>query len=85
MKSKEYLAKGIPIISDVMLDVFSEENKYFFYQLKRDFNIEELVAFYDSVYSGRDKQEIIDEIRSFANRTCDMYKVLKRVDDDYEP
>ena len=83
LKSKEYLAKGIPIISDVMLDVFSTENKYYFYQLKNDFNLDELVSFYDSVYSGRDKQDIINEIREYANRTCDMYKVLQIVNDDY--
>lgn len=83
LKSKEYLAKGLPIISDVMLDVFYESPKYFFYQLEKDFNIPELVKFYDSVYQNHNKQDVINEIRSYANITCDMYKVLKAVDDDY--
>ena len=83
LKSKEYLAKGIPVISDVMLDVFYENPKYFFYILNNEFNIDELVTFYDTVYSSRDRQEIIDEIRAFADQTCDMYKVLKVVDDDF--
>lgn len=83
LKSKEYLAKGLPIISDVMLDVFYETPKYFFYQLEKDFNIPELIKFYDSVYQNHNRQDIIDEIRSYADKTCDMYKVLKAVDDDY--
>lgn len=83
LKSKEYLAKGLPILSDVMLDVFYNNPKYYFHELKQDFNIPELIKFYDSVYDCRDRKEIIDEIREFANYTCDMFKVLKQIDDDY--
>ncbi len=83
LKSKEYLAKGLPIISDTMLDVFVNQNKYFFYILKNDFNINELINFYDSVYTARDKQTIIDDIRTFAEQTCDMYKVFSEVYYDY--
>ena len=84
LKSKEYLSKGIPIISDVMLDVFYENPKYYFYQLEKDFNIDELLEFYDSIYSERDKASIIAEIREYAEATCDISKVLKILDDDYK-
>ena len=83
LKSKEYLAKGLPIISDTMLDVFVDNPKYFFYILKENFNISELLFFYDDVYLNRNKQKIIDEIREFANETCDMYKVFYGVHKDY--
>ena len=63
LKSKEYLAKGLPIISDTMLDVFVDKPKYYFYILKNNFNIDELVNFYDSVYENRDKEKIIQEFR----------------------
>ena len=83
LKSKEYLAKGLPIISDTMLDVFVNNEKYYFHILEKDFNIEELIDFYDSVYSHRDKKKVIDEIRAFADETCDMYKVFSDVYKDY--
>lgn len=84
LKSKEYLSKGIPVLADVMLDVFYENPKYYFWQLKDTFNMEELLDFYDSVYKERDKMEIINEIRAFAEETCDMYKVLKQIDEEYD-
>ena len=84
IKSKEYLSKGIPVISDVMLDVFYNNPKYFFYQLEENFNLRELVAFYDSVYKNHDKQEIIDNIRRYAEQTCDIRKVMIKLEDDYQ-
>lgn len=83
LKSKEYLAKGLPIISDTMLDVFVDNPKYFFYELKDNFNFKELLSFYDSVYKNRDKQKVISDIRSFAEETCDMFKVFSGVHQDY--
>ena len=83
LKSKEYLAKGLPIISDTMLDVFVDRPKYFFYILEKDFNLDELIKFYDSVYTNRDKSQIVKDIREFAEETCDMYKVFAQVHDDY--
>lgn len=84
LKSKEYLSKGLPVIADVMLDVFYENPRFFFYELKEDFNIQELLAFYDSVYQNRDKQKIINEIRQYAEQTCDIKNILKAIDDDYK-
>ncbi len=83
LKSKEYLAKGLPILSDTMLDVFVNQDKYFFHILENDFSIDELISFYDSVYSKKDKQSIINDIRAFAEQTCDMYKVFSEVYYDY--
>ena len=83
LKSKEYLSKGLPIISDVMLDVFYDNPKFYFYQLQNDFNLRELIDFYDSVYGERDKQNIINEIRAFAEKTCDISNVFRVLDDDY--
>lgn len=84
LKSKEYLSKGIPIIADVMLDVFYDDPQYFFHQLESEFSIPELIDFYNCVYVNRSKQEVIDDIRSFAEKKCDIYQVLKALDDDYK-
>ena len=83
LKSKEYLAKGLPVLSDTMLDVFVDNPKYFFYQLKESFNINELISFYDYVYLKRDKMQVINDIRRFADKTCNMYKVFEIVNNDY--
>ena len=59
-----------------------ENPKYFFHQLRAEFSINELIEFYDDVYTVRDKQSIINEIREFAEKKCDMYQVLKAIDDE---
>lgn len=84
LKSKEYLAKGIPVISDVDMDLFLNKPKYYFYKLKDDFNIEEIVEYYNFVYSHRDKNEIIAEIRDFAEKECEMKKIMFAIQEDYD-
>ena len=84
IKSKEYLSKGIPVIADVMLDVFYDNPKYFFYQLVNDFNLKELISFYNSVYEKHNKQDVIDDIREFAERTCDIKSIMKKLEDDFQ-
>lgn len=51
--------------------------------MQNDFNLRELIDFYDSVYGERDKQNIINEIRAFAEKTCDISNVFRVLDDDY--
>lgn len=80
LKSKEYLAKGIPIISSGNLDILTDEN--FKYQLV--FNDSEEIDMNKIIKFNRNNQEIptekmIKEIRSFAKEKCSVEKGMESV------
>jgi hypothetical protein len=86
LKSREYLAKGIPIISGCKLDLLKEEKNFkYFLEFKNDgspIDINRVIAFYNNIYLGSEtKEEIIKNIREFANKTCDINVAMKRVVD----
>lgn len=84
LKSREYLAKGLPIISGCNIDLFEKHKDYkFFKEFPNDNSIvdmENIINFYDKIYLTEKKPvEIIQEIRSFANENCDMNEAMKNV------
>lgn len=80
LKSKEYLAKGLPIITSGNIDVLEE--KKFAYELtisnpeEIDFN--EIVYFYNQIME-RPMEQIIYEIREFAEKTCSVNSGMQSV------
>lgn len=81
LKAREYLAKGIPIISGVEIDLFSSIDKNCFLQLPNDesiVNINEIIKFYDKVYRGR-HQVIAKKIRMMAMQYIDIGASMKSV------
>lgn len=89
LKSREYLAKGLPIISSVDIDVLQvADNTKYFLKVPYDdtpINIEEIIKFYDQIYQGKTRLEIASEIRHFAKGICDINVVLKPVVDYFAP
>ena len=84
LKSVEYLAKGLPVISGCVEDIMKYENgKSFFKIFPNDesvIDIKEIVGFYDSVYNNnKDRNSVHREIRNFARQTVDMSVVMKPV------
>ena len=83
LKTKEYAALGLPIISSSFVDAFSEEgNMKFVLKIPADesnVNIKEVVAFADSLYLGKDIVALRNEIRADGFCTCDMKVTLKQV------
>lgn len=74
LKTREYLARGIPI-AGCKIDVF--ENADFKYFLEEEnnankINIARLIQFYDAVYGNESREEIIHNIRRYAKETIDM-------------
>lgn len=84
LKSREYLAKGLPLISGCAVDVF-ETDKSFKYYLEQENNsspidIKETVDFYDKIYSdGRNLNQVIREIRDYAEKTCDISESMRNI------
>ena len=86
LKSREYLAKGLPMITACEVDILDSNDFQYFCRFPSDdspIDIEKLIAFYDRVYTEnrKSKQEIIDEIREFALKTCDMEVTMQPIID----
>lgn len=75
LKSREYLAKGLPFFGSSEIDVFMDES--FGYYLKVPANetpvdVKQVIKFYDSIYSNRKEEEVINDIREYAERHISM-------------
>ena len=87
LKTREYLAKGMPIITGCEIDVLDSR-----YEFVRNFpnsadpvNIDEVVAFYDKIrQKEKDKQAVINAIRQFAETHVSMDSAMKPIVDYIE-
>lgn len=82
LKIREYLAKGLPVITGIKIDVF--EKKDFPYYLEFENNgtpidMDKVIEFFDNVYGRKDSRAINEEIRDYAVHNCDMKYALKNV------
>jgi hypothetical protein len=78
LKSREYLARGLPIVSSTKIDIIPDGFEYCMYvpEDETPVNIMELVNFYNNIYNGNDETKIINTIRKFAEENCDMAKTM---------
>lgn len=76
LKSREYLAKGLPIITSSKIDIFDKKTNKFQLVLpenKEYVDIESCIKYYHDLYvDGDDNRSVIDEIRCYAEQTIDM-------------
>lgn len=74
LKSKEYGAKGLPIISSVQLDIYNEETKRYikmFPATDEAIDIQNIVDYYHVVYDNNQKKEVAEEVREVFYFLCD--------------
>lgn len=82
LKSREYLAKGLPTIATGMTDVFIGTNYPYNLELPTDTNkidIQSIIFFYDSIYCIKTRRQVIAEIRAFAECHIDMNMTMAPV------
>ena len=82
IKTREYLAKGLPVILGGMDDLFENENSEYALCLPNNpspVDFEEIGEFLDSIYIDRSKKEVIDYIRAFAKNNVDNSVTLKPI------
>ena len=80
LKSREYLAKGLPLISGAQIDIFRGKDKWFYNKFPEDatpIDINRVVQIYDDMCKDRTKEEAVKEIRQFAEETVDMSETMK--------
>lgn len=83
LKSREYLAKGLPIVSGVTIDLFQNMESKYYLELPNSsqlVNIEDIIYFYDNIYNeDKSKQEIVSEIRNYAEKVVDIKSTMADV------
>lgn len=81
LKSREYGAKGIPIINSCKIDIIDDDFKYFL-QVPADetpINMEQIISFYDGIYKGKERAEIAKEIRNYIECKSSMCAVMRMI------
>ncbi|MDE5820320.1 MAG: glycosyltransferase [Lachnospiraceae bacterium] len=84
LKSKEYGAKGIPIVTSVRLDIYNNETKKYICEFPQNddpIEINRVVEFYNDVYEKKTKQQACDEIRDVFKKACSIETNFKNVID----
>lgn len=82
LKVKEYLAKGLPVVSGCIEDSFDEKNEEYYLGFSNDSSVvdmEEIIAFYYKVYNNDSKTNIHNKIRECSRHNCDMSITMKPV------
>ena len=82
LKTREYLAKGIPFIYAGKVDVLESNPQDFclgFKSIESPPDFEHVIAFHDHLYSANDENDLIRRIRSFAERTVSMQSAMSSV------
>lgn len=84
LKSREYFAKGIPMLSEAVFDGHYDSVRGYIFKVPFDespLNYNEIVKFYDYCYKGKKEGELENKLRKFANETFGFDHVLKDVFD----
>ena len=82
LKSREYMAKGLPMIASCSIDVIrSNDFKYVLHvnNDESDINIDRIIEFYDCIYKTDDRVKTIKEIRKYAECNCSIEEVMKPI------
>lgn len=82
LKSREYLAKGLPIVSGSKVDIINSSFPYY-YEFPSNSSIvdfRKIIEFYQKVYlTEASREEVIKEIRKYAFEVCDMSKSMNDI------
>ena len=84
LKTREYLAKGLPMITGCKVDILDKAEFEYFLEFSNDsshIDINKIIEFYDEVYRQNDFEKINQSIREYALKKCDMEVTMKSVID----
>lgn len=82
IKLGEYLAKGLPVITGAPAFIFEEFGSKFNLNFPNDeteIDMKKVISFYDSLYLGKNKQDVRKEIRQFAYGSIDISLTMNNV------
>lgn len=81
LKSREYLCRGLPIITSTKIDIIPDNYKYCLRVPEDDsiINIDTIYDFLINIYEEKDKISVTKEIRNFSEENCTLKKNMKTV------
>lgn len=81
LKSREYAAFGLPIVSALPIDYLPADYEYLYLVPATDepINIQGVVNYYHRVFDGKDRNAMSKIIRDNAKQLCDMQITMKPV------
>lgn len=82
LKIREYLARGVPILIEGSVDVLQNSDFSYFFTVYSDetpVDIHAVVDFTKKIYTEKTQSQVINEIRTFAEETCDTAIAMKEV------
>ena len=89
LKTREYLAKGLPVILGTKDRLFDTEGYNYGLLFPNDtspIDIESVIVFLDKLYLNKNKSHVINHIREFAKRNIDntvtLAPIIKYIDSD---
>lgn len=87
LKTREYLSRGLPIVSSVPIDIFETSEFSYCLYVPQDESIvliDEIIRFYNTVYQSKSQERVIREIREYALKNVDMKKTMEPVIDYFK-
>lgn len=87
LKGKEYLAKGLPIVSGVKTELDGINDFHYYYRVPADdspIDFKKIAQFYHSIYDEHDISAVTDEIRNFCIDNFSFDTTFKKVIDLFE-
>jgi glycosyltransferase involved in cell wall biosynthesis len=82
LKVREYLSKGLPVVSGCYEDAFKGDKRYYleFPNDNTPVDVLTIVKFYDSIYeNGKSVDQVHDEIIEYAKNTIDVSITMKPI------
>lgn len=82
LKSREYMAKGLPMITSCVNDIFQNNCPNFVFMVKADedaISMDDIILFYHRVYYNHNKQEVARNIRKMAEDLCGLQNSMASV------
>lgn len=84
LKVREYLAKGLPVVSGCREDAFDGTNGEYGEIFPNDvspIDFERIDSFYERIYKGHDRRWVIENVREFAKDHVDNSVTMKPIVD----
>ena len=82
LKSREALARGIPMITGCETDVFQADKFKYYLEFPNDssiLDIQKIIDFHDDIYTKENGETVIANIRNYAYKTVDMQHCMQNV------
>ena len=82
LKSRETLARGLPLIAGGHVDLFMDRDFPYFLEFPNNDSIidfQKIIDFYDRIYTTESEEVVIQKIRSFAENHVDIEAGMKTV------